>query len=68
MSVLITTEMLGEHPTLSSMNTDLDLTSAWIRSGDGLVGFGEYKNLLLPVKTVLIRHDCGGMLNFQSLK
>ena len=43
MSVLITTEMLGEHPTLSSMNTDLDLTSAWIRSGDGLVGFGEYK-------------------------
>ena len=47
MSVLITTEMLGEHPTLSSMNTDLDLTSAWIRSGDGLVGFGEYKKFIL---------------------
>ena len=47
MSVLITTEMLGEHPTLSSMNTDLDLTSAWIRSGDGLVGFGEYKKFIV---------------------
>ena len=47
MSVLITTEMLGVHPTLSSMNTDLDLTSAWIRSGDGLVGFGEYKKFIV---------------------
>lgn len=47
MSVLITTEMLGEHPTLSSMSTDLDLTSAWIRSGDGLVGFGEYKKFIV---------------------
>jgi menaquinone-specific isochorismate synthase len=47
MSVLITTEMLGEHPTLSSMNTDLDLTRAWIRSGDGLVGVGEYKKFIL---------------------
>ena len=47
MSVLITTEMLGEHPTLSSMNTDLDLTSAWIRSDDGLVGFGEYKKFIV---------------------
>ena len=47
MSVLITTEMLGEHPTLSSMNTDLDLTSAWIRSSDGLVGFGEYKKFIV---------------------
>jgi len=47
MSVLITTEMLGEHPTLSSMDTDLDLTSAWIRSGDGLVGFGEYKKFIV---------------------
>lgn len=47
MSVLITTEILGEHPTLSAMNTDLDLTSAWIRSGDGLVGFGEYKKIIV---------------------
>jgi menaquinone-specific isochorismate synthase len=29
------------------MNTDLDLTSAWIRSGDGLVGFGEYKKFIV---------------------
>jgi menaquinone-specific isochorismate synthase len=43
MSVLITTEILGEHPVLTSVNTKLDLVSAWVRSGDGLVGFGEYK-------------------------
>ena len=43
MSVLITTEILGEHPVLTSVNTKLDLANAWVRSGDGLVGFGEYK-------------------------
>ncbi len=43
MSVLITTEILGEHPVLTSVNTNLDLVNAWVRSGDGLVGFGEYK-------------------------
>jgi menaquinone-specific isochorismate synthase len=43
MSVLITTEILGEHPVLTSVNTKLDLVNAWVRSGDGLVGFGEYK-------------------------
>ena len=43
MSVLITTEILGEHPVLTSVNTELDLVNAWVRSGDGLVGFGEYK-------------------------
>ncbi len=47
MSVLITTEMLGEHPKLSSVKTNLDLSSAWIRSGDGLVGFGTYKKLIV---------------------
>ncbi len=43
MSVLITTEILGEHPVLTSVNTKLDLVNAWVRGGDGLVGFGEYK-------------------------
>lgn len=43
MSVLITTEILGEHPVLTCVNTKLDLVNAWVRSGDGLVGFGEYK-------------------------
>ena len=43
MSVLITTEILGNHPILTSADTNLDLVSAWVRSGDGLVGFGAYK-------------------------
>lgn len=45
MSQLITTELLGEHPLLSSISTAQDLSTAWIRSGDGLVGFGVYKEL-----------------------
>jgi menaquinone-specific isochorismate synthase len=45
MSVLITTEILGNHPLLTSANTNLDLVTAWVRSGDGLVGFGEYKRV-----------------------
>ena len=43
MSVLITTEILGENPALISVNTNLDLVNVWVRSGDGLIGFGEYK-------------------------
>jgi menaquinone-specific isochorismate synthase len=45
MSHTITTELLGEHPLLSSIETSSALTTAWIRSGDGLVGFGVYKKL-----------------------
>ena len=45
MSQTITTELLGEHPLLSSINTSAELSTAWIRSGDGLVGFGVYKKL-----------------------
>ena len=40
----ITTELLGEHPALESAATDLELTSSWIRGGDGLIGFGEWKS------------------------
>ena len=43
MSQTITTELLGEHPLLSSISTSAELSTAFIRSGDGLVGFGVYK-------------------------
>ena len=43
MSVLITSEVLGEHPLLTSISTDLKISTTWVRGGDGLVGFGEYK-------------------------
>jgi len=43
MSVLITTEILGEHPLLTSISTDLKISTTWVRGADGLVGFGEYK-------------------------
>lgn len=45
MSVLITTELLGENSVLTSVKSQLDLTAAWIRSGDGLIGFGEYRKI-----------------------
>ena len=45
MSVLITTELLGEHSVLTSVENQLDLTAAWVRSGDGLIGFGEYRKI-----------------------
>ncbi|MFM8627624.1 MAG: isochorismate synthase MenF [Candidatus Nanopelagicus sp.] len=45
MSVLITTEILGENSVLTSVESHLDLTVAWLRSGDGLIGFGEYKKV-----------------------
>ena len=45
MSETITTELLGDHPLLSSISTSAELSTAWIRSGDGLVGFGIYKKL-----------------------
>jgi len=47
MAILITTENLGENPVLTSVDNELDLTTTWIRSGDGLIGFGEYKKIEL---------------------
>lgn len=38
----ITTEFLGEPPRLSEISTDLQLSTSWIRGGDGLIGFGTY--------------------------
>ena len=43
MSALITTEILGEHPLLTSIATEFDVSTTWIRGGEGLVGFGVYK-------------------------
>ena len=47
MAILINTENLGENPVLTSVANELDLTTTWIRSGDGLIGFGEYKKIEL---------------------
>lgn len=47
MSVLLTTEILGEHPILSSVDCPQSLSAAWIRGGDGLIGFGEYKKFII---------------------
>ena len=43
MSETITTELLGDHPLLTSIVTSAELSTTWIRSGDGLIGFGIYK-------------------------
>lgn len=42
MSTRVTTEILGEHPVLSSIHTEHELSTSWIRGGEGLVGFGSY--------------------------
>ena len=43
MSVLITTEILGDHPALTSVRTEENLSTSWLRSSDGLVGYGVYE-------------------------
>jgi menaquinone-specific isochorismate synthase len=40
----ITTELLGAHPALELAATELELTTSWIRGGDGLIGFGEWRS------------------------
>ena len=40
----ITTELLGEHPALELIATELELSASWIRGGGGLIGFGEWKS------------------------
>ena len=44
MALRITTELLGEHPQLSKIATDLPLTASWIRGSDGFIAFGTYKS------------------------
>jgi menaquinone-specific isochorismate synthase len=40
MATTITTEILGDHSALTSVECDEELTTSWIRGGDGLIGFG----------------------------
>lgn len=40
----ITTELLGEQLPLELISTNLEITAAWIRGGEGLIGFGEWKS------------------------
>ena len=44
MSTPITTELLGEHAALSQLSAASELSTSWIRMGDGLVGFGEWRS------------------------
>ena len=44
MSTPITTELLGEHSRLSQLTSGLELTTSWVRAGDGVVGFGEWRS------------------------
>lgn len=43
MALRITTELLGDHPRLSEIATDLPITASWIRGSDGFIAFGTYK-------------------------
>ena len=43
MALRITTELLGDHPRLSEIATELPLTASWIRGSDGFIAFGAYK-------------------------
>ena len=44
MATKITTELLGDHPALSSVDVKKEFSTSWIRGGDGLVGFGIWKS------------------------
>ncbi len=43
MALRITTELLGDHPRLSEIATDLPITASWIRGSDGFIAFGTYR-------------------------
>lgn len=46
----VTTELLGEHPPLTSISCVLPLTASWIRAGEGFVAFGTYKSTTVTGK------------------
>ncbi len=50
MALRITTELLGDHPRLSEIATNLPVTASWIRGSDGFIAFGEYKSHLVSGK------------------
>ena len=43
----ITTEILGAHPALDKISTELDISALWIRGSEGLIGFGEWRSTSL---------------------
>ena len=50
MALRITTELLGDHPRLSEIATDLPVSASWIRGSDGFIAFGEYKSHVVSGK------------------
>ena len=44
MALRITTELLGDHPRLSEIATELPISASWIRGSDGFIAFGTYKS------------------------
>ena len=50
MALRITTELLGDHPRLSEIATDLPVSASWIRGSDGFIAFGEYKSHIVSGK------------------
>ena len=50
MALRITTELLGDHPRLSEMSTDLPISASWIRGSDGFIAFGRYKTHIVQGK------------------
>ena len=50
MALRITTELLGDHPRLSEIATDLPISASWIRGSDGFIAFGSYKTLRVSGK------------------
>jgi menaquinone-specific isochorismate synthase len=50
MAVRITTELLGDHPRLSEIASDLPISASWIRGSDGFIAFGNYKTHIVRGK------------------
>ena len=50
MALRITTELLGDHPRLSEIATDLPISASWIRGADGFIAFGRYKTHVVQGK------------------
>ena len=50
MALRITTELLGDHPRLSEIATELPISASWIRGSDGFIAFGSYKTQVVKGK------------------
>ena len=48
MNQRFTTELLGDHPALLEIGIENEnAISSWVRGGEGLIGFGEYKRFVV---------------------